>query len=120
MSLTSKQFQKYLDRDKRCYHCGSSDSTLIPQHRINRGMGGSKKLDTPSNIIVFCSIANGLIESSSEQADLARQYGWKLERWQDTLLEPVFDLASGLWFVLDNTYNRIAHEEINADNQGKS
>lgn len=120
MSLTNKQFGKYLDRDKRCYHCGSTDNTLIPQHRINRGMGGSKKLDVPSNLIVFCSRANLEIESSAESADVARQYGWKLERWQDTLLEPVLDLASGVWFVLDNNYNRIAIEEKNADYQGRT
>jgi hypothetical protein len=120
MSLTSKQFQKYLDRDKRCYHCGTSDGTLIPQHRINRGMGGSKKLDTPSNIIVFCSMANFLIESSAEEADRAKRYGWKLERWQDTTSAPVFDLASGVWFVIDNSYNRTETREQDADNQGQS
>jgi len=111
--MKNSEFAKYLDRDKRCYHCGSTDNTLIPQHRINRGMGGSKTLHKPSNIIVLCSLSNGLIESDPELAQSAREYGWKLERWKDPKETPVFDFASGEWFVLDDDYNRIRLEENN-------
>jgi len=57
------------------------EDTFVPQHRINRGMGGSKLLDRPSNVIVMCSEWNGLIESSSHHAVRAHNYGWKLSRW---------------------------------------
>jgi len=68
--LNPKAFAKFLNRDKACVHCGTTDSTLIPQHRINRGMGGSKLLNKPSNIVVLCSAFNGLIEANAEAAAL--------------------------------------------------
>jgi hypothetical protein len=101
--MNKKSFQKFLDRDKCCSHCGTTDDTLIPQHRKNRGMGGSKDLDRPSNIIVLCSEANGLLESNSKFAELGRKFGWKLERWQEPESTPVY-MGNG-WFLLDNDYN---------------
>jgi len=101
--MNKKSFQKFLDRDKCCSHCGTTDDTLIPQHRKNRGMGGSKDLDRPSNIIVLCSEANGLLESNSKFAELGRKFGWKLERWQKPESTPVY-MGNG-WFLLDNDYN---------------
>ena len=119
--MNKKEFDRYLARDKsQCYHCGASGETLVPQHRSNRGMGGSKKRHTPSNIIVFCSEANGLIESDPYLAKTARENGWKLESWQDTQETPVYNFASQSWFVLDSDYNRTATEEIDADNQGRT
>lgn len=107
LSVTPKQFAKYLKRDQYCYHCGLQDETLIPQHRINRGMGGSKTLDTPSNIIVLCSYANGLVESNAFWAERARQFGWKLSSWADPSVNPVFDVVSGDWWVLDDSFGRV-------------
>jgi hypothetical protein len=104
--MKNSEFQKYLKRDLRCYHCGKTDDTLIPQHRINRQMGGSKKRDVPSNIITLCSRANGWLESSADFSALGKKYGWKLESWQSPHDTPVLDFASGLWFVLDDNYNR--------------
>ncbi len=103
MMMNKKTFSKFLDRDKCCSHCGTTDDTLIPQHRKNRGMGGSKDLDRPSNIIVLCSEANGLLESNSKFAELGRKFGWKLERWQEPESTPVY-MGNG-WFLLDNEYN---------------
>ena len=104
--MTPKQFEKYLVRDYHCYHCGTSDETLIPQHRAGRGHGGSKAANQPANVIVLCSAANSLLESDATFAQLGRQHGWKLSRYADPLVEPVFDVLTETWFVLDNKYGR--------------
>lgn len=104
--MNSKQFSKYLNRDGHCYHCGLDDDTLIPQHRVGRGMGGSKTLDRASNIIVLCSAFNGLIEADADAARRARQYGWKLDSWVDPLFEPVFDSLTRTWFMLDDDFGK--------------
>ena len=69
-------------------------------------MGGSKVLDRPANIIVLCSEVNGLIESDAGWAARAREYGWKLSRWQEPENEPFYDLATGTWNLINNTYGR--------------
>lgn len=105
--MTGKEFAKYVSRDQRCYHCGRLDETLVPQHRIGRGMGSKNaKAEQPSNVIVLCSAANGLIESDADFAERARRAGWKLDSWQDPEVEPVYDVQSGLWFTLDNFFQR--------------
>jgi hypothetical protein len=103
-SMTKKQFLKYLERDRGCSHCGIIDETLVPQHRQSKQMGGSKLLDKPSNIIVFCSEANGLLESNASFAELGRKFGWKLTRGQSPETTPVF--MGNDWFLLDNNYNK--------------
>ena len=103
--MNKKQFQNYLDRDVACPHCGTTGPELIPQHRANRGMGGSKLRDRPSNIIVFCSYGNGLMESSSGFAALARTLGWKLMAHEDPLTTPV-RLWDG-WNVLDDNFGKV-------------
>lgn len=112
LGMNKKQFEKYLARDTVCSHCGTNDDTLIPQHRQNRGSGGSRALDRPSNIIVFCSAGNFMLESNSKFADLGRKFGWKLERHQVPELTPVY-MGDG-WFLLDNDYNRtpVSNDDI--------
>jgi hypothetical protein len=105
--MTPKQFAKYLARDHGCYHCGTDDDTCIPQHRQNRGMGGSKSRDVPSNIVVLCSRINGLIESDAWWASEARIQGWKLNSWDDPLEVPIRDSAGVLW-LLDDKFGRTA------------
>lgn len=107
--MTPKQFQKLVDRDVSCLHCGETER-ISPNHRANRGMGGSKLLDRPANLIVLCSEMNSMIESNWFHALLAKQYGWKLERWQVPEDEPVFDSRLWQWFKLDNEFNRIPVE----------
>ncbi len=108
--MTPKEFQRFLDRDgAHCYHCGTAEG-LVPQHRINRGMGGSKLLNVPSNIITFCSAHNGAIEASGPAAEDARAMGWKLQQWETDylLVRPVYDRAANAWFFLDDEYHRTA------------
>ena len=103
LGMNKKAFDKFLARDVCCSHCGIIDDTLVPQHRRSRQMGGSKLLDKPSNIIVLCSEANGLLESNAKFAELGRKFGWKLERWQEPESTPVY-MGNG-WYLLDNDYN---------------
>lgn len=105
--MTPKSFQKLLKRDGgRCLHCGETEA-LAPNHRANRGMGGSKSRDVPSNLVVLCSVMNGLIESDYSAAVIARRCGWKLNTWDDPKKEPVFDRNSGIWYLLDDEFGRV-------------
>ena len=104
--MNRKQFEKFLRRDSHaCCHCGTTE-TLVPQHRAGRGMGGSKFLNRPSNILVICSDLNSRIESDAEVAEYARQNGWKITRWQDPDFEPVWYATEGRWYLLDDFYER--------------
>jgi len=105
--MNGRQFALYLARDLRCVcGCSGREDTLVPQHRISRGMGGSRLLDTPANILVLCSLVNGLIESDAKWATAARGYGWKLSRWEDPETTPFYDRGTGTWNLLDNLYHR--------------
>lgn len=104
--MTPREFQPYLDRDQHCLHCGATEG-LVPQHRANRGMGGSRARNVPSNIIALCAVANGRLESDADFAKLGRESGWKLETWQDPKTSPVFDSVSGEWFALDDFFRRV-------------
>lgn len=104
--MTPKEFKKYLERDfNECVHCGISDDTLVPQHRKNRGHGGSKLLNQSSNIIVLCSEFNGRIESDPNAAALARRFGWKLNSWEDPTEVPIH--SRGLYWLLDDKFGRV-------------
>lgn len=107
--MSPKQFQRYLNRDRGCLHCGEVDA-VSPQHRANRGMGGSKARDVPSNVIVFCSWMNSKVESDAYFAEMARTYGWKLGAWSNPATSPVFDAQLGLWFLLDDAFGRVETE----------
>lgn len=104
--MNRAQFQRFIDRDGHCPHCGTTDDTLVPQHRANRGHGGHKAGDVPSNIIVLCASMNGLIESDPFHAMKARDYGWKLRRHEYPPDTPFYDATTGEWFLLDNNYGR--------------
>jgi len=104
--VTPKQFLKYRQRDfDRCPHCGD-DTTLVGQHRKNRGMGGSKERDKPANILTMCSFANNLMETSPLFAAECRDKGWKLESWQNPEEVPFFDECDGFWYLIDNNFGR--------------
>ena len=100
MALHKKTRAAILARDPHCYHCGQTEDLTV-HHRKNRGMGGSKLLDTPDNLMAVCSRYNGEMESVSGVAALARQWGHKLPVWESTGW-PVFDVAGGWWFLLED------------------
>lgn len=107
MEVTPKQFAKYEARDKYCPHCGQTAPYLVPHHRSNRGFGGYKKADRPSNIIAICAILNGAMESDSETARQAQEYGWKISRYADPVEVPIWDSVAGEWWLLTDDYNRL-------------
>lgn len=110
--MNGRQFALYLARDLHCpCGCAGREDTFVPQHRINRGMGGSKVLDRPANVIVMCAEKNGLIESDPRWANVARLNGWKLSRWDSPEDAPFWDVATGKWYLLDNLYNRTITEK---------
>lgn len=104
--MNKKEFDKYLARDGHCLHCGLQDDTLIPQHRRNRGMGGSVSRSNASNVIVMCSQYNGAIEASEVASVTAQRYGWKLRPGQDPKTTPVFDSWDGTWYLLDDSFGK--------------
>jgi len=93
-------------------HCGETEA-ISPNHRANRGMGGSKERDVPSNIVLLCSILNGQIETDSRWAQLATKYGWKVSKFANWREEPVFDMLTGQWFLLRDDWSR---EEVKGKN----
>jgi hypothetical protein len=101
--MNIKSFRKFLDRDGGCVHCGETEA-VAPHHRINRGMGGSKKLDTANNILVMCSTMNTAMESSERYATMARLYGWKLRPWEDPAKTPFWHAIRLGWFLLGDDF----------------
>ena len=105
--MKPKEFQKLLERDGgRCYHCGATGDTLVPQHRLNRGMGGSKLGNRSANLITFCSKGNGDLESSALFASMGLLYGWKLRSGDDPITAPVFEFWSKTWWLLSDDGQR--------------
>jgi hypothetical protein len=111
--MTPKEFQKYLARDKRCWHCGMEED-LIPHHRLNRGAGGkNSKANQSSNIIVMCARINDLMESNGAWAAIARERGWKISSWQEPEEVPVFDFCSGKFYKINNSFRRAVMDSEN-------
>ena len=104
-SMTKKEFDKYLQRDLGCWHCGSQGDDLIPHHRLNRGMGSKNSVaNQPSNIIALCSEANGLLESNAKFAELGRSLGWKLGSYDKPTEVAIF--GHGGWWLLNNDFTK--------------
>lgn len=104
--MNYKEFTKYLDRDVVCYHCGTT-ANLVPHHRLNRGMGGSKERDTPANIIAMCSFFNGIMESDLDAGTWARDHGWKLRNGDDPRKIPVASALGIHWYLLDDKFGKV-------------
>lgn len=107
--MNQKQFQIYLKRDDGCVHCGETEA-VSPHHRRNRGMGGSKERDVPSNIIVICSWLNNAMESDDVVANLARHYGWKLRAGDVPRETPIWHYR-GEYRILDDDYGFVVTSE---------
>ena len=87
--------------DNRCAWTGETSDRLVPQHRMGRGMGGSKAANRLSNGVLLDSLINGQIESDAVlQAEAVRR-GVKVSRYANPLLVPVWLVAHG-WVLLDD------------------
>lgn len=100
--MNQREFRKYLDRDGSSVATGKITDDLVPNHRRNRGMGGSKT--SPSDIVIMESGLNGDLESSATSRAAAIYYGWKLESWQDPTEEPFYHVGLRRWVQPDNSY----------------
>jgi 5-methylcytosine-specific restriction endonuclease McrA len=98
VAIPVKLRKQILERDQHCWHCGQVWD-LVVHHRVNRGMGGSKLLDTPDNLMAVCARWNGDMESDADVAAKARGWGHKLPAWE-ALSHPVYDVMGGSWWVL--------------------
>ena len=80
----------YQRDDYRCVSCGTTEGLTI-QHRINRGMGGSRSgaLDRVENLLVLCGIENQRLESDHGFAREGLYRGYKLRSWENPLEVPV-------------------------------
>lgn len=102
--MNQKEFQRYLDRDGGIpFDAGFTTDTAVPQHRIPRGMGGSKERDVPSNIITFTSYTNGLVASNARAWNYAYVKGWVLRTTDDPRQAPVYHARLG-WRILDDQF----------------
>jgi len=104
MAIPKKTLKLVQERDLYCLHCGQEDD-LVPHHRINRGMGGSKLLDTADNLLMVCARYNGAMESDAVVAAKARGWHHKLSTWQSPAL-PVFDCVVFRWWFLHEDGSR--------------
>lgn len=93
-------------RDPYCLSCGGTWA-LVVNHRQNRGMGGSRLLDTPDNLTTACTVCNSAYEDDPKWA---RGYGWKLRRTDPTTV-PVYYFNDG-WYVLHADGTRSAVEAV--------
>jgi len=102
--VTKAYLKKLWERDKgQCWHCGTNDDTVVPHHRSNRGFGGSKLADRASNVVLMCSLHNGLMESDVNVFREAKEFGWKISRHSVPYREPIrrFD---DRWFILGDMW----------------
>jgi hypothetical protein len=102
--MKNSDIKKLRQRDLYCWHCGTTED-LVPHHRANRGMGGSKSLDTLQNVILVDADFNSRMESDAAVATWARDLGLKLSKFANPA-EPVFDNYAKLWFTLDLQGNK--------------
>jgi len=84
--------------------------TLVPHHRANRGMGGSKSKDRISNLVWLCSSMNGLVESDPDYAEAARKRGIKISSHDDPSHVLIQHAVHGR--VLLDDFGGVTREEV--------
>ena len=80
MAVSKCTRERVFERDGyMCVDCGTPYGLSV-QHRVGRGMGGSKSSDNMSNLLTMCVTHNRLLEADADYAELGREYGWKVHR----------------------------------------
>ena len=110
MSATpSGSVRRMLERDGyKCVACGT-EYDLTPQHRANRGMGGSKRGHGLSNLVTMCKRHNEQLESDPKFAELGRRMGWKVKRNSGPPASEiaVWSFPDWGWFLLADDGSRL-------------
>lgn len=108
MAITTKMRQRIYERDgNKCVDCGSANNLTL-QHRVSKGMGGSKMYDTYPYLITMCQPCNVALESDYYRAEKGRFNGWKLSRLSKPPVNPEeipVKIGTG-WFYLDAQGNK--------------
>ena len=106
MGISDRTRRIVTERDGgKCIHCGTIEN-LIVHHRKNRKMGSSRHLDRLDNLILVCATYNGLMESDAAVANQARDFGHKLQSWNE-FSDPVFDQFDLSWWILTEDGSKI-------------
>lgn len=114
--MNDKIRKRIYERDHgRCWHCGTDENVTL-HHRVNRGMGGSKLLDMPSNLIVMCGAFNVAMESELKAHRVAKEMGWKVSRHSSPSQTRITDFR-GEVFLLDDAF-RIWRLDVDRENGG--
>jgi len=101
--FTAKQVRAIRERDGNvCAWTGVESDRLVPQHRANRGMGGSRKANRLSNGLLLDSLINGQIEADAGMAAEARRRGIKISLHADPRLVPVLYPDGLFYWLLDD------------------
>lgn len=95
-------FNKLVRRDRTAVESGQESETNVPNHRINKSVGGT---DAPTNLVLMGYEYNGFLESDAEIRRRAIKYGWKLESWQDPAEEPFYHFGLHHWVLPDSEWN---------------
>ena len=92
----------------KCVACGTPFD-LTPQHRANRGMGGSKRGHGLSNLVTMCKRHNEQLESDPKFAELGRRMGWKVKRNSGPPASEVacWSFPEQAWFLLADDGSRL-------------
>ena len=114
---TPKALLQALDaRDGRAcawHWVGACDpETLSPHHRANRGHGGRPSLNRLSNLVWLCSEMNGLVESSADAAQAARDRGIKISSFAEPSRERIRHAVHGRVFLNDDGTVSPCMEEV--------
>lgn len=101
MAVSKRVMRILRERDEYCWHCGQTED-LVPHHRKNKAMGGSKVLENDiQNIILVCARYNGDMESMPLVQRDAVGWGRKIPFWEEISM-PVFDSVAFRWYLLDS------------------
>jgi hypothetical protein len=90
-----------------CAHCGAEDELSV-QHRVNKGMGGSKRLERLSNGLILDVRYNVWIEQDAEEGATATRMGWKVSKWdrRDLTTIPYWHWPTAQWWLADDEGGR--------------
>lgn len=88
--FTYRQRQAIYERDGACLGCGQSRDWTV-QHRVARGMGGTRTKMTTTHGIYLCgSGTTGCHGWTEAHPDQARILGWRVDRDIDPATVPVW------------------------------